>query len=84
MPARRKFQADEEPTVDAFLLKTGAARLPLLAQQLTGLGCSPPDLFALPPISPDLRRPSADGRFIGYMSNDYRRIPDERTTSTRL
>jgi hypothetical protein len=41
MPARRKFQADEEPTVDAFLLKTGAARLPLLAQQLTGLGVQP-------------------------------------------
>jgi hypothetical protein len=41
MPARRKFQADEEPTVDAFLLKTGLARFPHLAQQLTGLGVQP-------------------------------------------
>jgi hypothetical protein len=41
MPARRNFQADEGPTAAAFLLKTGSARLPLLAQQLTGLDVQP-------------------------------------------
>jgi len=37
MPARRKFQADEKPTVDAFLLKTETGELLPLAQQLTNM-----------------------------------------------
>lgn len=39
--AELKARADEEPAIDAFLLKTDVARLLPLAQQLTGLGAQP-------------------------------------------
>ena len=39
--AELKARAEQEPAVDAFLLKTDATRLLPLAQRLTGLGAQP-------------------------------------------
>ena len=39
--AELKSLADEEPAIDAFLLKTDSTRLLPLAQRLTGLGALP-------------------------------------------
>ena len=39
--AELKLLADEEPAIDAFLLKTDSTQLLSLAQRLTGLGALP-------------------------------------------
>jgi DNA-binding LytR/AlgR family response regulator len=39
--AELKAQADQEPAIDAFLLKTESTKLLALAQRLTGLNAKP-------------------------------------------